>query len=208
MPRKNLVRSDSLPYHVTARANNREAFFLDLPRLWELLGTQCLFLNTVYKVEFHAVVLMPNHIHMILTVPEFDLGLVMNDFMRSISRRSNLKTGRTGHVFGGPYFWSLVQSSRYFSHVLKYVYRNPVRANLCEKVEDYPYSTLRGLVGAAHLPVPIHYTRSELELFLPAFEGQQQLLWLNTPFSTEVEEQIKKGLRRKLFEPKKGTDYL
>ena len=200
MPRKALLRTNLLPYHVTARANNRDVFPLELGQLWEIIGSEALFLNITYGVEFHAFVLMPNHFHILLTVPEHDLGIVMNEFMRSISRRINLISRRTGHVFGGPYYWSLIKNTRYFGHALKYVYRNPVRAKLCENVEDYRYSTLHGLLGSAHLPFPINFTRVGMEISLPATDNLQQLGWLNNPFPKEAETLIQRGLRRKLFE--------
>jgi putative transposase len=200
MPRKNLERSSVYPYHVTARTNNREPFALPLERFWEIVSHESLFLSLIYGAEFQAVVLMPNHFHIILTVPQFDLGIVMNDFMKSISRTSNQLTGRTGHLFGGPHYRTIVKNSRYFGHVLKYVYRNPVKAGLCERVEDYSFSTLRGLSGEAHLPFPIFYTRMALESSLPAFEAQSQLEWLNRPFPKEAEGLIQKGLRKSVFD--------
>ncbi len=199
MPRKLLQRTDTLPYHVTARANNRENFHLPLQHFWKILGNEGLNLSIVHEVEVHALVLMPNHFHMLLTVPQYDLGKVMNTLMCSIVRSSNLKTGRTGHIFGGPYHWSLINSSRYFGHALKYVYRNPVKAGLCTHVEDYPFSTLNGLVGQSHLPFPIHYTRVGMELALPSVEAFEQLNWLNQPFPKEAETLIQKGLRKKIF---------
>lgn len=199
MPRKSLIRTDHLPYHVTARANNREEFFVSRDEAWKIISHECLFLTLIYGVEFQSVVLMPNHFHIILTVPEHDLGIVMNQFIRSISRSMNLISGRSGHVFGASYHWSLINNSRYFGHALKYVYRNPVRARICEKVEEYPYSSLHGLLGKARLPFPIHLTRAGMELSLPEWESRLQLDWLNMPFPTEAEEVIQKGLRRKVF---------
>ena len=200
MPRKLLHKSDSLPYHVTARSNNRENFYLSIERLWELIGSECLKLSLVYEVEFHAFVLMPNHFHTLMTVPHHDLGKVMSIFMGSVTRSANLLSGRSGHFFGGPYHWSLVNSSRYFGHALKYVYRNPVRANLCMRVEDYPFSTLQGLLGSAHLPFALSYTRVGMESALPSVETYSQLEWLNRPFPKESEALIQRGLRKKLFD--------
>lgn len=200
MPRKPLIRTDCLPYHVTARANNREEFALPLARVWKIIGKECLFLSLIYEVEFQAVVLMPNHIHILLTVPKHDLGIVMNEFMKSVSRSINLRSGRTGHVFGASYHWSLINNSRYYGHALKYVYRNPVRAKLCGRVEDYPYSSLHGLLGKAHLPFPLYQTRVGMEIALPTTESYFQLDWMNTAFPSEAEKLIQKGLRRKLFD--------
>jgi REP element-mobilizing transposase RayT len=158
-----------------------------------------LFLGLIYEVEFQAVVLMPNHIHMILTVPHHDLGAVMREFMKSISQHTNLLSGRSGHLFGGPYHGSLIGNSQYYGHAFKYVYRNPVRAKICTHVEEYPYSSLKGLLGMAHLPFPIHFSRVGMEIALPSTESELQLPWLNTPFPSETECRIQKGLRRRLF---------
>jgi putative transposase len=200
MPRKLLQRNSSLPYHVTARSNNRETFPIDLGRLWKVVGFECLVLSTVYEIEVQALVLMPNHIHMLLTVPKYDLGKVMDVFMSSVTRTANTLSGRSGHLFGGPYYGSLITGTRYYGHALKYVYRNPVKAKLCEWVEDYPYSSLHGLLGKSHLPFPICQTRNGLEVNLPAIEAQQQLEWLNRAFPNEADALIRKGLRKRTFD--------
>jgi len=199
MSRKPLERNSSLPYHVTARGNNRESFPLSTEQLWDIIADECLFLCIVYGVQFQAVVLMPNHFHMILTIPEHDLGIVMNQFMKSVSQRTNLISRRTGHIFGGSYHWSVINNTRYFGHALKYVYRNPVRAQICKTVEEYPYSTLHSLLGHRHLAFPIHFTRVGMEISLPSSLSNDYLNWLNTPFPTEAESLIQKGLRKRLF---------
>jgi putative transposase len=200
MPRKPLVRTKLLPYHVTARANNREEFQSGPGRMWELLESECLAAGLTLGAEFHAVVLMPNHLHILLTVPEHDLGIVMNAFISNLAREYNKRTGRSGHLFGAPYHWSLVASTRYYRHVFKYVYRNPVRAGLSPTVEDYPYSSLHGLLGRAPLRFPVHLTKLGLEVGFPSLEPVELLDWLNRPFPKEVEALIQQGLRKRMFD--------
>jgi putative transposase len=199
MPRKPLERSDCHPYHVTARANNREAYPVPLREFWEILGFECLVLSIVYGVQFQALVLMPNHLHLITTVPDHDFGLVMNVLMRSITQSANRLSGRSGRVFGSSCYRSLIKETRYYRHAIKYVYRNPVKAGLCERVEEYPYSTLRGLLGSSQLPFPIFHTRMGMELSLPSSETSDLLPWLNKPFPKEAELLIRKGLRKRIF---------
>lgn len=200
MPRKPLFRSNFLPYHVTARTNNRETFSPSLGQVWRELTHACFSLSMIYEVEFHALVLMPNHFHMILTVPQHDLGKVMNYFISTVTKEMNFISGRSGHVFGGPYHWSLIGNSRYFGHALKYVYRNPVKAGICRLVEDYSFSTLSGLIGGTHLSFPIYFTKSRLELALPSLQSLDLLEWLNKPFPREAEALIQKGLRKRSFD--------
>jgi REP element-mobilizing transposase RayT len=171
-----------------------------MPQMWKIIGDECLNIHLVYGVEFQSLVLMPNHFHMILTVPEHDLGIAMNVFMSAVTKLSNLLSGRSGRLFGSRYYWSLINSSRYFGHAYKYVYRNPVKANLSQSVETYPYSTLQGSLGLRHLPFPLYYTRVAMELSLPSEESDRQLEWLNKPFPKEAEALIQKGLRKRVFD--------
>ena len=154
----------------------------------------------IYGVHFHGVVLMPNHFHILATIPMHDLGKVMNVFISDITRITNKATHRSGHLFQGPYHWTLINSSRYFGHALKYVYRNPVKAGLCERAEDYPFSTLYGLMGSAHLPFPIYFTESFMEKTLPWNNAESMLNWLNTPFPSDAEKIIQRGLRTRTFQ--------
>jgi putative transposase len=198
MPRKNLIRSKEFPYHVTARTNNKVLFPVALNFVWKIATDELYLLHLLYDIEVHAFVLMPNHIHLLITGPEEDLGIVMNLLMSTLTRKINILCNHSGHVFGGPYFRSLIPSARYFGHVLKYVYRNPVKANLCERVEEYEFSTLKGLSGSAHLPFPVYFTRMGLELNLPEPENQAAWLdWLNRPFPAEAEKIIRKLLRKR-----------
>lgn len=167
--------------------------------MWALFSLECSILTHTYGAEIHAFVMMPNHFHLLLTVPEHDLGFTMNRFMSSVSQTANHLCGQSGHVFGGPYFGSLIDSTRYYSHVLKYVYRNPVKAGICAQVEDFPFSTLHGLVGAGPLPFPIYRPRTAVELQLPSIEPAEQLPWLNIPLPAEADALIRNGLRRKVF---------
>jgi len=199
MPRSKLLRSSELPYHIGARVNNRDRFPLKLSEVWESLSHECLMLRTLYGVEFHSLVVMPNHFHAMLTSPHVDLGVVSRYFLSNFTRVIHQASGRTGRLFGGPYFRSLIQSTRYYSHVLKYVYRNPVKAGLCESVEDYPYSSIQGLVGNAPLPFPLHQTRVGMEIGLPGAEMVDLLPWLNRPFPGETESLVGKLLRRRVI---------
>src|SRR5688500_9191320 len=100
MPRKNLIRSNVLPYHVTGRVNNREMFYAGIEDAWKELTQQCYEITILFGVRIHAFVLMPNHFHLLITVPEHDLVIVMQHFMRAATKEMNRRSGRSGRVFG------------------------------------------------------------------------------------------------------------
>ena len=201
MARKNLIRSQYFPYHVVNRCNNREWFHLPLEQVWQLTTQELYRISLLYGIETHAFVLMSNHFHLLVTTPSDDLGKVMQDFSASVTRTFNRVSGRSGHLFGGRYKWSQIRSPLYYATALKYVYRNPVRAGIVDKVESYPFSTLSGLLGNSHLPVPLHYPRPDnQELSFVPRESDDFVDWFNQPFSKEIQEALDKGFRRKLFE--------
>lgn len=204
MPRKPLIRSATLPYHITARTNNRERFHCPLERVWRVLTHHAFEITLLYDVQIHAFLLMPNHFHLLMTTPRADLGQVMQRLMQSATATLNTVSGRSGRVFGARYYGSLVGSNVYFAHALKYLYRNPVRAEICAVVQDYEFSTLPGILGHTHSPLPLHYP-FQLEAFarIPN-ETSLFLEWLNRPFLKEHQEAIRKGLRRPTFAPPKG----
>lgn len=199
MPRKKLIRSDFLPYHVTARVNNREPFPIPLPQVWEILSKECLFRTLLGTLEFHAVTLMKNHLHMLLTTPFGDLGEAMRDFFGSVNRTILEKAGRTGRLFGSSYHQTLIDSGHYYSNVMKYVYRNPVKAGYCERVEDYEFSTIHGLVGLSQLPFPLFHPKCGYGINDSPEDPLRLLEWLNKPHSKEAQEAIQKALLRQKF---------
>jgi len=113
----------------------------------------------------------------------------MTEVSRSITRQSS----RINQTFGGPYFAGLIDTDTHCRHVYKYIYRNPVMANLADKVEVYPYSTLQGLVGFKKLIIPIVD-----DLYL--FENTNVTLqWLNKPYTASTQNNIRLALKKPVF---------
>lgn len=144
---------------------------------------------------------MPNHFHLVLSTPNEDLGIVMKLVMGSVTKTLNRISRRSGRVFGARYHWTLLDSERYFACAFKYAYRNPIKATLCERVEDYQYSTLQGLMGNAPLPIPIYFPFGGNSYSIVPEEHTSLMNWLNQPFRKEYELAIKKGLKKTRFAP-------
>src|SRR4051794_2787456 len=200
MTRKPLIKSDALPYHVVNRCNNREWFKLPMPTVWEVTCSELYRISITYDARVHGFVLMSNHYHLLVSTPTTDLGIVMREFGRSVTGTFNRLSGRTGHLFNGPYKPTLIQSPGHYANALKYIYRNPVRAGITEKVEEYPYSTLHGILGQSHLPVPLHQPLPEKSgvSLLPDDLGCL-VDWFNQPFPKESQLAMDRALRRKVF---------
>jgi len=193
MPRKRFLASKIWPYHVTARCINREWFNLPIEQVWNIFSMHLHFVHHAFGLRIHSFVLMNNHFHMIVSTPKENLAEVMNYFMREVSKNMARVSGRINQTFGGPYYWSLLQSPHYYLYAYKYVYRNPVEAGLIGKVEDYPYSTLFGLKGSTHLMIPVEHDDTLFN------DPDRILTWLNNSYPIQAKEDIRNALGKKEF---------
>lgn len=194
MPRRSLIRSKFYPYHVTARCNNREKFYAPLEKVWNICSSVCHQITWLYGASIHAFVVMPNHIHMLISTPQEDLGVVMKYWMQETTRKINSASARNGHVYGGPYYWAIIQSNIYFETAFKYLYRNPVRGKLCNSVHEYAFSSLHGLLGQSALNFPLAFPAFWTPVKDLHADPQRLIDWLNQPFALEREMQWKKCL--------------
>jgi putative transposase len=194
MARKRLEMSSLHPYHLWARCINKEWFQIPLPEVWRVYTNYLHFINQAFDVEIYSFVLMSNHFHLLMRTPNQNLDVTMNYFMRETSRTIAGLSGRINQIYGGPYGGSLIKSEHYFRHAYKYVYRNPVEAGACGRVEEYPFSTLSGLIGLT----PLHIPLVEDTIF---FENPNNCIeWLNSSYKHDHKDQIRRALRRHEFE--------
>ena len=134
----------NIPLHVTHRGNRGgPVFFDDSDR-----RTYLLILRDYadrFGLEVWAYCLMTNHVHL-LVLPRFATApaLAIGVSHRIHSRRVNSRNGWLGHLWANRYY-STVLDERHLWSAVRYVERNPVRAGLVRRAEDYPWSS-----AAAH----------------------------------------------------------
>jgi putative transposase len=94
----------------------------------------------------HAFCLMTNHYHLVLDATRENLSdgiQVLNGFY---AQGFNGKYARWGHVFGDR-FWSRSLPEEELERTCLYVMENPVRAGLCRRTIDWPWSACRYELG-------------------------------------------------------------
>jgi len=163
--------------------------------VWKIFVSELNKVSLDGRFRIHAFVLMHNHYHLVASTAEnVMLGNPMQSLQKSVSRTINFRADRINHVFGGPYKGCLITCPYHYARVLKYVYRNPVKAGICSRVEDYIYSTV--LTG-----------QSKIRLSKP-FEGFDTAIprsnvdyfkWLNKPAEIKENELITKILKKTHF---------
>ena len=153
------------PHHVTQRGNRREPIFFedgDQEVYRDLLADQA----ARYRVDVWAYCLMPNHVHLILTPSdELGLGRAVGETHRRYTNFINARGRWTGHLFQSR-FASVAMDEAHLLEAVRYVSLNPVRARLCDKAEDWAWSSVRAhLAGADDELVSVRPVLERVERF-------------------------------------------
>jgi REP element-mobilizing transposase RayT len=138
-------------YHVTSRGNERRPIFRNIRDRQAFL----LFLGAAAKRfgwSVTAWVLMTNHFHLVLQTPEPNLSQGMHWLNSSYVNWFNRAHKRSGHLFQGRFKAILIDSESYFADALRYVVLNPVHAKMCERPEEYRWSSYRATAGLEAAP--------------------------------------------------------
>lgn len=142
MARRPRLNFPGFIHHVIQRGNNRE-YILENERARNYLLT--LFRQAVVEdgAEIYAYVVMNNHYHLAMRSSEKPLSQVMHRINTTFSLAYNSHLSRTGHVFQGRFKAIPILDERYLMSVIRYIHQNPVAARICERAEDYRWSSER-----------------------------------------------------------------
>ena len=190
MARRVRVEVEGGLYHVVTRGVDRQDIFHspeDHQKFVALLGTQ----KEKLPFYLYAYCLMTNHIHLLIERRTDDIGRIMHRVLTGYTQYYNRKYRRSGHVLQGRYKAILCQSDPYLAELVRYIHLNPVRANMVESVEEYPYSSHRAYVALE--PVGILDTDPVLRRF-----GARRNLAIER-FREHVESGIQLGHQDKLY---------
>ncbi len=114
--------------------------------------------------EVWAYCLMDNHVHLIV-VPktEESLSQAIGETHKLYTRMINFRQKCRGHLWEGRYK-STVMEERYLYAAVRYVERNPVRAGLVGRAQEYPWSSARAHVDNTPDKILSHfYLQDEIQ---------------------------------------------
>jgi REP element-mobilizing transposase RayT len=154
-------------YHVTSRGDRKALIFRDDTdrAVWlQTLGDAC----AQYQFAIHAFCQMGNHYHLLVETLEGKLAQGMRQLIGIYSQYFNRRHKLVGHVFQGRYKAILVEKHSYLCEVARYIVLNPVRANLVNRPEDWPWSSYN--YTYSDIPAPAWL---ELQWLLATFNSQE-----------------------------------
>ncbi len=143
MPRPKRICPAGMMFHCLNRAVARLTIFekdADYAAFEQVLEAA----HARIPLRILAYTLMPNHWHLVVwpqadtEVTEFLQWLTVTHTMRW---HAHYQTSGTGHLYQGRFKSFPVQSDQHLLTVLRYVERNPVRAGLAKRVENWRWGS-------------------------------------------------------------------
>ncbi len=99
--------------------------------------------KAVSEYKLFAYCLMGNHIHLLIKEEKELLEQIFKRIGGKFVYWYNIKYQRIGHLFQDRFKSEPVEDDAYLFTVLRYIHQNPVKAKLCEKIEDYKFSSYK-----------------------------------------------------------------
>jgi len=100
--------------------------------------------STERTIKIYHWVLMTNHFHLLVHFGNpREISSIMAGMARSYVFYHHRKYNSAGHLFQGPFRAQPVEQDSYLLTCGRYIERNPVKAGICPKAEDFVYSSAR-----------------------------------------------------------------
>lgn len=132
--------------HIITRGNEKRAIVRDDDDREIFLATLGKAVER-YRWLCHVYCLMDNHYHLLVEVPLGNLPLGMRHLNGLVAQRFNHRHDRCGHLFQARYRSILVEKNAHLLAVSRYIVRNPVRAGIVARPEEYAWSSYRATIG-------------------------------------------------------------
>ena len=143
MPRTARKKSCKQICHIMLRGINKQQIFYEKEDYQFFISILERYKETC-GYELYAYCLMRNHIHLLIREGnEVSTGDIFRHIGSAFVYWYNIKYERTGHLFQDRYKSEPVEDESYLLTVFRYILMNPVKAGICNKAEQYPYSSAR-----------------------------------------------------------------
>lgn len=142
MPRTARASIGGVCYHVLNRGNARAQVFHD-PADYRAFVALLQEAGRHVPVRLLGFCLMPNHFHLVLWPrAEGDLSRYLQWLLTAHVRRYHRRYRSSGHVWQGRFKAFPIEQDAHLLTVLRYVERNPLRARLVKRAENWRWSSL------------------------------------------------------------------
>jgi REP element-mobilizing transposase RayT len=106
-------------------------------------------ITDLFNINVAAYCLMPTHYHLMLQTPGANLSRCMRHLNGIYTQRYNVSHSCDGTLFRGRYKSILVDADNYVLQLVRYIHRNPLKAGLVKRLDQYVWSSHKGYLSKA-----------------------------------------------------------
>ena len=149
MPRRPRICPAGTCFHVLNRAVARLTLF-EKQSDYEAFERVLVSARERFELPIFSYIVMPNHWHFVVR-PQTDSQVT--EFFRWLTHTHTMRwhahyhTEGTGHLYQGRFKTFPIEEDEHLRAVLRYTERNALRANLCDRAEDWKYGSLWRIVN-------------------------------------------------------------
>ncbi len=113
------------------------------PRVAEVVQGALLFFDGE-RYRLHAWVVMPNHVHALFTPTDgYSIGGILHSWKSFTGSEANRVLGRMGLFWQADFFDRYTRNEEHFLAEVDYIEMIPVKAGLCDRKEEWGFSSAR-----------------------------------------------------------------
>ena len=135
-------------YHLYNRSNNNEVVFKEEQNYDYFLKKYHTYCDPFFEMASYC--LMPTHFHFLVIARSDDVLSVRKStalWLSSYTKAINKRFERHGSLFQSHTKAKEITDGSHLVVLISYIHQNPIRARLVKRLEDWPYSTYRRLIG-------------------------------------------------------------
>ena len=143
MPKLKRIILENYCYFVTTNTNEKENIFKDR-EIIQILIEDLEFYRKKFDFQLHAFVIMPNHIHLLITPSEKgDISKIMHDFKSHTSQVLNRLLKRDEPLWQEGFYEHVVRDEFDFKRKIDYIHKNPLVVGIVKELMNYQFSSFR-----------------------------------------------------------------
>ena len=169
MPRLPRIYIQTKFFHIMVQGINKDFIFdeeQDIKYYIKLIYE----LKDDYNIEIVAYCIMNNHAHILIKTEDIkELSKYMQRINIKYSMYYNKKYNRIGYVFRDRYKAQGIYTEEHLYNCIKYIFDNPVKAGMCSRPEEYPYSNYKYVKRPQNIQTdggyPFVDTKEDIEIY-------------------------------------------
>jgi len=155
MPHFRRYPNEGFSYLVTTNVKDRQPLFAQCS-CCQIVIDGIRFLRTRLGHRVHAYVLMPDHMHLVVTPRESsNVSQLMHGLKLHTAHEIGRLLGSKGGIWQARFYERALRTLKDMEEAIAYVHDNPIKAGVADSPQDYAWSSYRACILGEPTPTDV-----------------------------------------------------